>query len=375
MKIKNITPVHIGDGEEIIPWEYAIESGKLNIYPIEHIVKELNKNYSGQRLRNILLSLRDNVKHKGYNSNFGIFLREQSISIEPLYRIPLQTQLKNGEYKSVKSFIKNMEGVYIPGSEVKGALRTVFLFGVIWKELKKENYSLMVKVARIIKNSLFNPPTKGKDVWKMAFNRVENLIFRERSPDKKDAKYDLFKAVVVSDTKSAPPEDVLYIDGITILGSSRRRFSEPHELLKPNTTFEISIDIDKAIKNALKKSTGNPHIDLLTEEFLHESALRFAELVLKEDIKFFESKGFRMPPDISKIENALAKKEFPIRVGKHQGFLSTTVMIMLKLGDAKFYEKFFQKVITESNKPPNKTRKTTQSGSVLGWCILKEIPV
>ncbi len=370
MKIRNITPVHVGDGEEIIPWEYAIEEEKLSVYPVEHIVRKLSESYKGQRLRNLLLSLRDGVKEKGFRSNFGNFMREQGINIEPLYRLPLKSQLKNGEYKPIKRFIKNIEGVYIPGSEVKGALRTVFLFGILYRGLSRKKPIHFLHLKELVSDIICTTP-KDKFMDR-AYALMDTCITRHKSINREDAKYDLFKALVVGDTNPAPVGEVLYVDNVTILGSSRRKFSEPHELLKPDSTFEISIEIDEDMKNALKKSTDNPYIDLLTEEFLHESALKFTKWILEEDKKFFERGHYKMPNSIDEVGDTIAKKKFPIRIGKHQGFLSTTIMKMLKLGDEELYKEFFQKVITKSNRPPNKTRKITESGDILGWCILEE---
>ncbi len=370
MKLKPLTPVHVGDGEEIIPWEYSPSEGRVNVYPVEHIVKELSGRYSGPRLRNLLLTLRNEVRRSGFSRNFGDFIRSQGVHVEPQYSIPCKSNLKDREFKSIKSFVKSLGRVYIPGSEIKGALRTVFLFGVVLRELKQERMDLAAQITQTIRRTLHNPPEKEKDPWKSASNSIEWLILRRGSPDRNDAKYDLFKALKVYDSGTCEPERCLYVDNVTIVGSKSRSFSDPHELLTPGTEFDVKVEIDEDQKKALKKATSNPYVDLLTEEFLHESAAEFARYVLTEDIRFFESVYPQALDSLSGVESAVGEKEFVVRIGKHQGFLSTTVMVILKLGNRELYESFFRKVITRSDREPNKTRKITQSDQSLGWCKL-----
>ncbi len=368
MKLRTITPVHIGDGEEIIPWEYQKDTGKVGIFPVEHIVKELTNSYFGQRLRNILLSLRNDVRDFGFSRHLGDFVRDNRLNLNPLYSLECKTSLRDREFKSIKSHIKSVEGVYIPGSEVKGALRTIFIFGVFLDSIKRDDDKYLRGIIQSIKYAL-TLESKDKDPWKTAMERIENLFFRYTGLE--DAKYDLFKAVVVSDSKPISPEEVLYIDSIGLVGSNRG-FSEPHELIKPGSEFDINIQIDEEHKKALKKVSQNPYIDKLTLEFLQESASTFYGFLLEEDAGFFQRHGINGAiNDLSKI-NALRKKgSFLLRIGKHQGFLSITVMLLLKKVNPKLYEKVYREVVPMARNELNKTRKITGEGSVLGWCAVE----
>ncbi len=365
MKIEAITPVHIGSGEEIIPWEYSIVGKKLGIYPVDYIVSSLANIYKGARLRNLLIALRNEVKEYGFKKSFGDFLRSERIALEPLYTLEFRTNLRGGgEYRTVKSFIKSKDRVYIPGSEIKGALRTAFIFGVILREIKKENYSLLGRIVSIVKRAL---QTKE---WGEASSKIESLILRRGSPN--DARYDLFRAIEVSDSTEAEPSGTLYVDSVNVIGASES-IQEIDELLKPSRSFEVEVHIDEDSKKALSKITDNPYVELLDLEFLKESATEFYKFLLDVDRKYFDKHAYEISGDpLKEPEEALTRGDFLLRIGKHQGFLSMTLTITILMGDKGLYEKLYKGVVPKFSGGINKTRKLTSEGKALGWCRLAE---
>ena len=367
MKLRTITPIHIGDGEEIIPWEYKKDTGKVGIFPVEHIIKELTNSYSGQRLRNLLLELRNYVRDFGFSKHLGDFIKNNRLNLNPLYSLECKTSIQNGrEFKSIKSHIKSVEGVYIPGSEVKGALRTIFIFGVVRDALKKGDERHIKFISKAVAWALDH--ADDKKVWDKALSRIQDYFFRDRN--NKDAQYDLFKALMVGDSEPKPPEEVLYVDSIRLVGS-RRNFSEPHELIKPGSEFDIDIQIDEEHKKALKKVSQNPYIDKLTLEFLQESASSFYGFLLEEDFKFFQRYSLNGSiDDLAKVSDLREKGGFVLRIGKHQGFLNVTVMLILKKKIPGLYEQVYKKVIPKARNELNKTRKITSEERVLGWCVI-----
>ncbi|HIQ48607.1 MAG TPA: type III-A CRISPR-associated RAMP protein Csm5 [Aquifex aeolicus] len=371
MKLKTLTPVHIGDGEEIIPWEYAVENKHIKIYTPEKIVSQLREKFYGDKLRNLLLELRNEVRDYGFSKSLGEFLRERNINIEEIYRVETRVPLKNRtDYKGIKSFIKSRKDVYIPGSEVKGALRTIFIFGVVYEELKRKNAYLYNSLKKIIENALeesYQNPRKRRDAWKEADKKISALIFR----DNKDAKYDIFKAVHVSDSESKDPSECLYVDAVKLIGSSRQ-FFELHELLKEGTEFSISIRIDENVKRALKKVSENPYVDYLTLENLKKFSREFYRFLYDVESSFFSRKGLEVN-GLEKVKEALGNGDFILRIGKHQGFLSLTIMLMFYINKKleNFYRKVYRAVVQSTGREVNKTRKLTSENKPLGWVILK----
>ncbi len=139
--------------------------------------------------------------------------------------------------------------------------------------------------------------------------------------------------------------------------------------------FEFNLDISEEDKRALKKIyTGkdmHERIDLLTLEFLHESSQHFYRFLLNIEKEFFQKHGGNdILRSLGYVENALAKGEFVLRLGKHQGFLSITAMLPIYLEDKNLFGKMFKSIFKNARHEPVKTRKVTSSGKVLGWCKL-----
>ena len=364
MKIRLITPLHIGDGGEILPPEYSPEKGKLKVFPVDHIVSELGKIYSGPRLKNIYIQLRDFVKENGFKKNFGDFMREASVSIPQAYDLELRCALRYGdEYRPVKTFIKTFGKPYIPGSEIKGALRTAFIFGVILRELKNKENRVLNFVINEIKKALNRK--NHKDKWKEAHENIENFVFRAGS---KDAKHDIFKAVEVGDTKPADT-NTLFVDSVKVVGT-RRNISEPCELMREGTELEFRFSVNEEKKKALKKFVKNPYLDLVTEEFLRESSREFYKFLIDQEKEYFENlRENTTLEDLSKVSDVISNGGFPLRIGRFQGFLSLTLGIAVKLSKKELFKEMWREIFRRSD--PNKTRRVTQDGRLLGWCQIE----
>ncbi len=376
MRLEVLTPVHIGDGEEIIPWEYAPRGSKVDIYPVEYLTQALARKVFGQRLRNVLLDLRNSVREEGFKSNLGQFLERNGLGIEPLYSLEKTKGVElfgNGEYRPIKSFLKTSGRVYIPGSEVKGALRTIFVYGVVVRELKRGNRKLFNFIRAIVRDAVKEvrgaEKKKIKKIWDKHSSRIEALVLREGSPDRRDAKYDLFKAVMVSDSEVKKPSEALFVDSIRMIGTKRHIY-EVAEYINPGVSFEVRIDIDEDTKKALKRTMENQYIDLLNSEFLRESAVSFYRHLVSIDEKFFEkhSREIERDPHLE-AKRAINSGDFILRIGKHQGFLSITLMSII-YADRELYREMYKLAVPNPRDEVNKTRTLTSEGYSIGWCKL-----
>ncbi len=364
MRLRVITPVHIGDGESIIPWSYSVEGSLLKVYDLEEVIKELTKVLRGEKLRNTLLNLKNDIRVHGFSKNLGEFLAERKISLKEAYSLRVQASPKVRDiYKYIKSFIKSRRKVFIPGSEVKGTLRTVFMFGVIQEELKKGNSWLYEEIRRILIENLSKPYLSPRKRWSLAEIKIEDLILRN---GKNNTQEDLFKALLVSDSELLEPSECLFVDGVKLV-NSRRRFFELHELLKEGTTFNINIEIDEQKKGNIK----NPFTQYLTLERLKEFSLNFYSSLL-ERIKLFSRRNNIYIKALDELERLIKEERFILRIGKHQGFLSVGILgILLENGDEDLYRKVYRTAVPRFSGIPNKTLKLTGEGKLLGWVVLE----
>ncbi|WP_456393652.1 type III-A CRISPR-associated RAMP protein Csm5, partial [Persephonella sp.] len=128
-KLMTLSPIHIGNGEQISNWSYVGENGKVSVYSFEKIIKELKSD--AKKLINLTSQIERNPLSKSLKEIISSF----GIKTEPEYTVPLRGKLikqrwdRNRhqnitEYKHIWEFIKENGKVYIPGSEIKGAIRT-----------------------------------------------------------------------------------------------------------------------------------------------------------------------------------------------------------------------------------------------------------
>ena len=133
IKLQIITPIHIGNGEEYLPYDYVIEDNKIKIIDKKEFNKEILEN---KNLYENFLSISDNSKKvvNFFRNNAKKFIEE--IYIEKNAKDYL---LKKGDIRApIHQFIKDINNTpYILGSSVKGVLRTV-IANKIFKENKDE---------------------------------------------------------------------------------------------------------------------------------------------------------------------------------------------------------------------------------------------
>jgi len=119
--------------------------------------------------------------------------------------------------------------------------------------------------------------------------------------------------------------------------------------MKEGVELSFSLKIDEDRKRGLNEAYKNPYTDLLTEDFLYESSRLFYRFLVDKEREFFGGRYY------DPVEESLNKGDFLLRIGKHQGFLSITIMLPILLGNKKLFDAIFKEVVPE---PRNKTNKT-----------------
>ena len=393
MELITFSPLHIGDGGELIPFEYIKEDNKIKIYPFDYFIDKLFETYKEPKdLLPKLIELKEAAKN-GLKENLKDYFDKAKISISPKYEIITKVEILRGS--NIKTFIKNIEGPYIPGSEIKGALRTVFLYGILKKDDKTKKKFLeelsnikpeIEKLETIHDNDVKR--RKKQEVEESISKLIENLereIFRA---NQEDAQYDLFKAVTVSDSFSMSCNN-LYIDAIRVLNSGRdlRSYSE---ILKEGLRIKLDGFIDEKIALVgLNKLTifnekfKNQNIEKVTWQFLKESAIDFYLSIIENEKNYVKNKisdqelKNSLLRQLEKLEIYIkeAKKSskilIPLRIGQHQGYLSITIMQLVKEERPDLFDAIFKVSVPQVRHELNKTRKVVESeGKFLGWCFL-----
>ena len=124
-KATTLTPLLVGDGRELAPIDYMVWKDQVNVLDQNRIFKLLSR---GPRLEGYLTQLRkatklDFASWGGFAQNFS----QRRIPFES----PESTAIWNAapsESLFIPTFAATYRGAYLPGSALKGALRTGLLF-------------------------------------------------------------------------------------------------------------------------------------------------------------------------------------------------------------------------------------------------------
>lgn len=248
-----VGPVHIGNGMRYGKKDYFASGNKIAVLDTRKFVSLLDA-HQVKRYCNFLEEDRSSFGLQGFlkgNSDLSK-VAERSIA----YRIdsPLATaRCGDIQYHDVWEFVKDPYGnPYIPGSSIKGMLRTAILLNVL---LEDDSYCSLFDAAEACSR---------KTGRKADRSIVKRAFFRER-PDKADPDTvnDIMKYVSVSDSDSLSTNDLVFVkkydsfskddpaDHKLDMGKlTLRKGNELNiyrECLRPGTTASIDIAVDDRI--------------------------------------------------------------------------------------------------------------------------------
>ncbi|MGC9081363.1 type III-A CRISPR-associated RAMP protein Csm5 [Sulfurihydrogenibium sp.] len=372
-----LSPTHIGNGNKLNNWNYSYDEKQkiLKVYDFDKVVQSLKDDK--QRLSQLISSIKRNPHYQDLTN----FLKQD---IKPLYTLNVSGSLKrrgkdgNLEFKEVWEFIKVNSNPYIPGSEIKGAIRTAILYHMLKnnESLKQELLKGLKKLFEDLKK-LQDETQREKEKKKLKsraqkiLEELENKVFSDGS---KDGKKDFMRFISVSDTKPKNPEEALYVCDIKIINTSRS-FFDPHELLKVGQKFEFRLDIlwDDLYRNYIVK-------DFNFKSFKDIQAVcnEFANDLINHEIEFFSENVYgKEKVDIKKVVDFYkglkekSKNGFLLRLGKHQGFLSLTVNLIVKHSDENLFKSIYPLLVHRGyGNNPAKSRKLTFNDEPLGWVLV-----
>lgn len=350
MKVKIITksPVHIGSGESYSASEFIQSKAKSQGKVIETIKRidiseyfmSLDKKEQENFLKKLsskrfkLSSIKDNLKDYG------------------LYTSRNKCQEFNPD-KDIVEMIKTLNQIYIPGSSIKGAIKTALLYN----SLNDEDIS-MLKHPRNI-----NKIVKHKFSSSYVSNSPQGDIMR-------------FLQVSDSSTRKFPSIYEVY----PIMASSKNGKTFYQERLN-KTNYIETIELDEKLSFELNNNFSNDvhrelrfkenQIKLIDVNYIKESVFAFSKALINHELDFSIDYGIDSLIDYYTDLEKINSPEKPLlKIGSGSGFLATTVA--LKVKNKKFYENIRKSLRTKTyNYEFPKSRKITRiEGMPLGWVQL-----
>ena len=297
LRVKVLTPLHIGTGQKLTEsFDYVCHHGRTYRLNLDALAAELyarDPKLTEQLLR----------------TPPGQLLKPEDLRPDaPYVRYVL------GGTPSVQEFREALKDAhdrpYIPGSSLKGALRTVIAWKA-WKELELSLSLLDVKASA-----------------KFAAKLIEKTIFGP------DPNHDLLRALRLSDSK---PEGTGALGIYQVRVWTARGGAAPISLeaINPETEFVLEATIDETLFSEwAKQARGFPfsHRDWL--DSIPEFALRRAKERLEREIDFWQKAGLKelIYPLLKSITEL--KKQggigFPLQLGFGTGWEGTTIGAPLK---------------------------------------------
>jgi len=429
VEIEVITPTHIGDGTKLTNWDYeVVNNSSLKVYSLEKILEEIAKTYPPQELERIAKTLKADIMNHPTDWCIGESTALRNVKKAPLYEVPLRIRdplkqynkrAQREEYKEIEAFIKSLGKVYIPGTEIKGALRTAVAYSILeygqgekieqirswlideieklWKEIENIKRSVLSRqsgyipfhqLVRLVKQAYKNRYRREPVAdFKRIGDLLEKRIFQDINPQEADAKKDTLEVFEVADTDLKEPSQVLHIGELFLLNSSKpvRVYAE---LLNGGTKFSTLLQGDEYKLKALAEYWGveNPALDILKAakgdyRYFIRTVLRiFTKDLLEEEIEYFSRPINRYPEPLRKrtleklnhLKGLLEKGKTLIRVGRYTGILTHTVDLYLYKNHFELFKKVYPYMVPRGYEDyPVKTRWVDRDGNPLGWLLLE----
>ncbi len=362
VRVKVLSPVHIGNGERISRLEFLVEKGRLKVYKFDRIISTIERMANPQLKNNAYLWFK-----KSKNLSLEEFLRNFKLTLEPNYELEINGSLNSSQ---VEEFIKTLEGPYIPGSEIKGSIR--HLIACAWFMDKPD---LVIKKVRQLLES-------GRaDDWEKqdkAQKYLERLVFYPRGDkDTKYAQFDVLKVLSIPDSQPLPYQS-LRVE-VPRLECSRKTLY-PCEALKKDVEFEMEININKNAYEGLKSVGKLPEIGKYFSDestfwnFLADCSRKFYSKLLDEEIRFFENcRQYTTAKHLRDLKGYLNNGRVLLRLGKHEGILSTTLLLIVKNENKALFDEFFRATQNIAREQTNKTRRVNSQGLTFGWLLLERL--
>ncbi len=319
IKAEIITPIHIGDGSELEPLEYVIKDRfyKVNL---EEWLSTLSpekynefKEFTGKDYssRTILTRLRKFVRD---NIDVEKFV-EWSADISKAVKKRYDDRFESPENQLPMSpFIRTSGRVYLPGSSIKGAIRTAYL-----NMLKRMQGSLKEKKRTdLVEGELLKALTQDR--------RGKTIFAIDKDP---------FRALKIKD--AFLPENSAFFAEIINFHKKDNRITPTKiqilsevtygKLLEKSISFEIEITIDRRILSQRGSGIDKSHNNTMKIE----NILKACDLFYRDALKEERDRLLNGITGAEQIRNVyqdilnFAKNGYLLRLGFGSGLISMTI--------------------------------------------------
>lgn len=349
--LETLSPVHIGSGEKYSSSEFLIKSNeilRLDINKIFALLNPKDKDIFVEYLEDPNFRLEEFIKGK-----------DIPISEAKLYSLGYKAGVPNEIIEHIKTGFKG----YIPGSSLKGAMKTAILSAFIGdKEIKE--------IGEIF--TLRNPRERNREAGRF----IEGFFSTSRG---KNSSYsDFMRFVQISDFIPVRNLHVYNVQSLEAEGNNWRWYQRNGRVVQSYletiaTGEHLEGEIHLTYKEKIYESLGIAgKRDILGMNEIKRLIHHFSANIIDHEIAF--SQRYKIDFMLTFYENLKKanKEDSPIiKLGQGAGYLATTIGLELKKNPAVFEEvrKSLRGKSYSFEFP--KTRKiVVEEKMPLGWCRL-----
>lgn len=299
MSLTTLSPVFIGSGEELNKSMYVYNDNEIMIIDEKKLIKEL-------LLRKGLYESFLNGCSSG-DLNLTNFLEKNLHGYKDIdiykYKIKSYSNIKtNGKFNNINTFIKSSNGKpYIPGSSIKGAIRTAIIAGEIINNKSKYN-------------NIFKGIISGRNRYNE--NDIVNNISNNFNIK------NIFNKISVSDTNDIDINNLCICKRYDISTHLETGHELPiyMELLKPCLKFNFLLTLYSSFSiNDLSKYFNNFYNDNINDNTLYTNYLSI--------INIFKDKSIKNPHNLYFNYNNMIPNIF---IGGANGFLTKSIIYSIR---------------------------------------------
>lgn len=363
---KVLSPIHIGSGEKYTASEYVKAKAKTKKGTILNTVKRID-------VSRYYIDLDDDKKDDFLrdlsNPNFDLGSFDKKISNSYMkYRAINKSKTDISPNQEITESIKTLDQSYLPGSSIKGAIKSAILYGLIDDDaINKISYKVIRDNGRV----------QNRD-----YSNFMSDLFSTRSI-RNSAQGDVMKFLQVTDSSSIKSPYIY--DILTVMAAFRKGHHEYYSRNKntraPTLSFietipigsKLSFDIINGYSKLVHRKDFEKKTDLIDIDNVKKSIFIFSRSLINNELEFADDYGIdSLYKFYSKIEKMNSMENPLLKIGAGSGYLATTVNLKIKKYDPYLYDK-----IADGTRGKNydyefpKSRKITQNGgNPLGWVQL-----
>lgn len=238
LKLKVLSPVFIGSGKQINKLEYIFDGKRIYVADMNKLMSEVVKRGLAESFYMLMQShevyLKEWLDRNGMN-DYGQYAAYELNGVENVD--------SSRSLKGIDTFMRNAYNEpYIPGSSIKGMLRTI----ILWNEIY-DNADNLGKTRDEIKHIVraANRNSIKKELKRCSGDLERRYLSKTESDNKKTQ---LMRGLIVGDSKPLSNDDLVLCKKIDVHCNGRKReINIFRECLKPGTSTELSLTIDERI--------------------------------------------------------------------------------------------------------------------------------